>query len=173
MKIGYADPPYPSQAKKLYGCAEIDHKILINSLDHHYPEGWALSTASSAIKEVLALCPSDVRVAAWVKPFCSFKPNVNPAYAWEPIIWKGGRSRARKDDTVRDWVASNITLEKGTIGAKPLAFWFWLFELFNLQGGDQFDDLFPGSYGGSKAYEKWLNLKGQTLEKFFIDNAFY
>ena len=38
------------------------------------------------------MCPAGVRVGAWVKTFCAFKKGVRPAYAWEPVIFTGGRN---------------------------------------------------------------------------------
>jgi hypothetical protein len=162
VKLAYADPPYPGQARKHYTAdpsgivaAEVDHEALIARLCADYPDGWALSTSSSALQRVLALCPPDVRIAAWVKPFASFKPGVNPAYAWEPVIWRGGRKRSRTEPTVRDWMSANIILRAGTHGAKPDAFSFWLFELLNLAPGDDLDDLYPGSGRVSRAWQRW------------------
>lgn len=82
---------------------------------------------------------------AWVKPFCAFKPNVNPAYAWEPVIVHGGRKRTREQVTTRDWLAESITLRKGLTGAKPKEFCYWLFDVLNVQPGDILADLFPGT----------------------------
>lgn len=160
MKFAYADPPYPGQAKKHYTNdpsgikpAEVDHVELVERLMREYPDGWALSTSSTALQDVLAMCPKGVRVMAWVKPFCSFKVGVNPAYAWEPVVVWRGRKRGRNVPTVRDWVSANITLRKGTHGAKPEAFVLWLFEVLNIQPGDYFDDLFPGSGIVGKLFE--------------------
>ncbi len=133
MRFAYADPPYIGQAKKLYGCAEVDHKELIEKLNTF--DAWALSCSSPTLKQILNLCPDDVRVMSWVKPFCSFKPNVNPAYAWEPVIGRGFRKKTQKEPTVRDWCSCNITLKKGLTGAKPEAFCFWLFDVFGLLPG--------------------------------------
>jgi hypothetical protein len=161
-RYAYADPPYPGQARRHYRndpskihAAEVGHAALIAQLERDYPDGWALSTSSSALRDVLALCPPDVRIAAWVKPFASFKPGVNPAYAWEPVIWRGGRKRGRHEPTVRDWVSANITLKRGTHGAKPEAFCFWLFDLLGLQCGDMFYDLYPGSRAVGAAWERY------------------
>lgn len=156
--MAYADPPYPGQAKKHYGQfggSEVDHRLLVARLELEYPDGWALSTSSTALRDVLALCPADARVMAWVKPFASFKPGVNPAYAWEPVIVRGGRPYGREAVTVRDWVAANITMQTGMPGAKPEAFCFWLFAALNLHPGDEFDDLYPGSGAVARAWEKW------------------
>jgi hypothetical protein len=158
MRFAYADPPYIGQAKKHYGQfggSEVDHAALIAQLESGYPDGWALSCSSPSLQQILAFCPSDVRIAAWVKPFCIFKPNVNPAYAWEPVIWTGGRARSRQEPTVRDWVSTPITLKRGMPGAKPDAFCFWLFDLLNIRPGDELDDLFPGSRAVSRAFEQW------------------
>ena len=123
----------------------MDHVALVNSLVANYPDGWALSTSSPGLRIVLPLCPPDIRVMAWVKPFAIFKPNVNPGYCWEPVLVHGGRRRTRKDPTVRDFILANITLKKGMVGAKPVTFCRWLFDVLGAQGGDELDDLFPGS----------------------------
>lgn len=155
MRMCYADPPYPGMAHFYEEKTEVDHADLIARLCDEFPDGWALSTASVSLKLLLPLCPDDVRVAAWVKPFCSFKPNVTVAYAWEPVLFRGGRKRTRKQGTVRDWTACNITLQRGMVGAKPEDFCFWLFSVLNLQPGDEFVDLYPGSGAVARAWQKW------------------
>jgi hypothetical protein len=159
MKFAYADPPYIGQAQRHYSkeelCAEVDHSVLIADLMHY--DGWALSLSSPTLKQILALCPDDVRVGAWVKPWASFKPNVNPAYAWEPVIFWGGRKRGRELPTVRDWVSANATMLKGLAGAKPLTFCYWLFEMLGAVAGDELTDIFPGTGIVSRAWENWTN----------------
>lgn len=149
MKFAYADPPYLGQGQKLYGYPEWDslerHQQLIAQLQTEYPDGWAMSASSPSLRAILPLCPPDVRVAAWTKPFAVFKPNVNPAYAWEPVIFRGGRKGDRTRPTVRDWFAHVITLKKGLTGAKPAPVCDWILELLGAQPGDQVDDLFPGT----------------------------
>lgn len=160
MRFAYADPPYIGQAARHYSadpnCAEVDHAELIARLVAEFPDGWALSCSSPSLREILPLCPPDVRVMAWVKPFASFKPNVNPAYAWEPIIVRGGRKRERTQATVRDWVAANITLQRGLSGAKPDGFCFWLFEVLGMGAGDELVDLYPGSGAVTRAWPRFL-----------------
>lgn len=162
MRFAYADPPYIGQAKRHYsrevGCAEVDHQRLIADLVADYPDGWALSCSSPSLQQILSYSPSDVRVMSWVKPFCAFKPNVNPAYAWEPVIVRGGRRRTRQQTTARDWCSANITLRKGLSGAKPEAFCYWLFDVLNIQVGDTLSDLFPGTGIVTRCLQKFLLL---------------
>ena len=153
MRIAYADPPYIGQAKKHYNSEEVDHKALLKQLEVF--DGWALSLSSPTLKEILNMCPDNVRIGAWVKPFCSFKPNVNPAYAWEPVIFKPARARGRGKPTIRDWVSVNITLRKGLSGVKPNDFSLWLFEILGAESTDDFFDIFLGSGAVSMAWNNW------------------
>ena len=153
MRFAYADPPYLG-CGHLYAAhhsewAEYDdpaaHQRLIDRLCSEWPDGWAMSASSPSLRTILPMCPEDCRVMAWVKPFASFKPNVGLAYAWEPVILRGGRKRERHEPTTRDWAAVNITLRKGLAGAKPAGFVHWLLDALHAQPGDQVDDLFPGT----------------------------
>ena len=154
MRIAYADPPYIGQAKRHYQSEEVDHAALIKTMTEQY-DCWALSCSTPSLREILNLCPTTVRVAAWVKPFAIFKPNVNPAYAWEPVIFCGARKRTRTELTVRDWVNANITLKRGLVGAKPEAFCMWLFALLGAQPTDEFSDLFPSTGAVTRAWERF------------------
>ena len=166
MRFAYADPPYIGQAKKHYShdpqCAEVDHQKLIEQLQEY--DAWALSLSSPTLRIILPMCPNDVRVMAWVKPFAVFKPNVNPAYAWEPVIVRGCRKRHRSVPTVRDWVSANITLRKGLCGAKPEAFCLWLFSAVGLTADDEMHDIFPGTGAVQTAWNKYV-------EKQFANNC--
>ena len=153
LLFAYADPPYIGQAKKHYKTEEVDHAALIKQCGAY--DGWALSCTSSSLRYLLPLCPAGVRVMAWVKPFASFKPNVNPAYAWEPVLVSPGRKRTREQETIRDWVSVPITLRRGLPGVKPEAFAFWLFMVLGMKPGDALHDLFPGSGAVTQAWEKW------------------
>jgi len=153
MIFAYADPPYIGLAHR-YNCQELDHEHLVKSILPKY-DAWALSCSSPTLLEVLSLCPKDVRVAAWVKPFCIYKPGVNPAYAWEPVIFWGGRKRGCRDLTVRDWVSANITVKKGLCGAKPEEFCLWIFSLLGALPNDTFVDLFPGTGGVQLAWDRY------------------
>lgn len=160
MRFAFADPPYYGYAgfyAKLHPeAAKWDtleaHADLCRKLLSDY-DGFVLCLTSGNLADILPLFPpKTVRVGAWVKPFCSFKPNVNPAYAWEPVIF---RSVKPEGDTVRDWVSANITLQRGLTGAKPRDFCRWCFDLMGAKRGDTLDDLFPGSGAVSAAWAEW------------------
>jgi hypothetical protein len=154
MTVAYADPPYIGQSKR-YGCEEIDHAALIDRLVRDFPDGWALSCTSTSLRDILDLCPPKVRIASWVKTFAIFKPGVSPAYAWEPVIFTGGRKKSRKEFSGRDWCAANI-VQKGFTGAKPWEFCWWLFsDLMGMHFDDELIDLFPGTGAVTRAWEAW------------------
>jgi hypothetical protein len=149
VMFAYADPPYVGCAGLYPEKAEVDHAALIRRLVPEYPDGWALSCSSPSLAYLLRLChengAADVRTLAWVKPFAVFKPNVGLAYAWEPVLFHGGRRRTREQPTIRDWFSAPITLRRGLVGAKPEAFCRWILAALNFQPGDTLDDLFPGT----------------------------
>lgn len=170
MRFAYADPPYLGTsafgAVHHYGDIHADaadcntpewHQALIERLSADYPDGWAMSLSSPSLRIILPMCPADVRVAAWVKPFASFKPGVTRAYCWEPVILRGGRPIPRTKPTVRDFVSANIAMRKGFPGAKPQAVAFWIFEWLGMEAGDELADLFPGSGAVGEAHQAWLS----------------
>lgn len=174
-RVAYADPPYIGQSKKHYGehpdyAGEVNHVELVERLVSEYPDGWALSLSCRSLQDVLALCPADVRVCAWLKPWSNMLPGIRVQYAWEPVIVRGGRQgpHVKGDPLLRD--AATIanpegftfrTLPDGSvIGRKPRAFCWWLFEVMGLRPGDQLDDLFPGNGAVTDAWERWCALGG-------------
>jgi hypothetical protein len=169
MKLGYADPPYPGCAH-LYRdhkdfAGEVAHAALVAQLESSC-DGWCLHTSSTALRDVLLLCPTNVRVMAWVKPFAAFKRNVSVAYAWEPVIVKAARKPVvNKSMVFRDWISEPITLKRGLTGAKPERVCHWLFEVLGAQPGDELVDLFPGTGAVTRAWKSWLN------ERAFLEPA--
>lgn len=164
MICAYADPPYLGCAVQFYGdhpeAAVYDtldgHRALIDRLVRDYPDGWALSCTSGNLYDLLPLFPVRPRIAAWCKSFASFKPGVNPAYTWEPVLWTGGRGkRGRNEPTVRDYHVAPITLRRGVAGAKPETFCRWVFDLLGLTPEDELHDLFPGSGAVTRAWESF------------------
>jgi hypothetical protein len=168
MRFGYADPPYPGMARRWYRshpdyAGEVDHRELVDRLERDFPDGWALSTSARALKQVLALCPDDIRVCAWTKPMSAmFVNSVSVQYSWEPVLLMRGRDRRGRNPTVRDWLAASpdgytwrARPENHVIGAKPQAFCFWLFDLLGCDETDELVDLFPGSGAVGDAWEAW------------------
>lgn len=172
MRFAYADPPYLGQGSKHYGRNHTQssiwdsldtHATLIFSMTRDYPDGWALSTSVPSLRHLLPMCPGGARIGAWVKPFSVFKKGVRPAYAWEPVIFVGGRNKNHppppkggKQTTPKDFVICNITLRKGLVGAKPPKVCNWILDLLNVQLGDQVDDLFPGTGAFTEAVQQRL-----------------
>ena len=164
MRIGYADPPYPGQAKLHYGdhpdyAGEVDHAELLARLDDEY-DGWCLHTSSVALPVLLgyatAIGIDGYRIMAWVKPFAAFKRNVSVAYAWEPVLVKPARKPVVTGRMVmRDFMSESITLRRGLSGAKPERVCHWLFEVMGCQPDDELHDMYPGSGAVSRAWESW------------------
>lgn len=179
MKFAFADPPY-------LGCGSLyrehhpeamswddqeTHRALISRLTDEFPDGWAMCLSTPSLRTLLPMCPDDCRVAAWVKPFAAFKANVNPAYAWEPVIFRGGRRGDRTRDTVRDWFSKEITLKRGLTGAKPEAFCRWVLNLLGYEIGDVVDDLFPGTGIMGRVVEGLSSTGHRALPLFEMEAA--
>lgn len=160
MKFAYADPPYFTMGKKMYGKlhdeAHIwdrkeEHIKLIQRLVEEYPDGWALSCNPADLRWLLPSCPEEIRIAAWTKTFFQLRPACSVQYGWEPVIWFGGR-KVTDREFVRDWMASPRNMATGVPGAKPLAFNRWVLDLLGYDAKeDTIDDIFPGSYGMTNA----------------------
>jgi hypothetical protein len=171
MKVAYADPPYV-KCCALYGHFHGDDGrcwddlettlLLLDRLNRDYPDGWAMSCKGN-LQELVVLgarAGPTARLSPWLKPFHSFKPNVNPSHGWEGVIWKATRKRDRYEPTVKDFYVGNITLKKGLTGAKPYDFNRWILELLGCRPTDQVDDLFPGTGGMGVAIR---NLQAQSV----------
>jgi hypothetical protein len=161
VRFAYADPPYLGCCGKFYGHYHPDgrcwddlltHQLLIERLTDEFPDGWALSCASPTLRDLLPLTPADTRIGAWVKPMCAFKKGVRPAYAWEPVLYRGGRNqnppappKGGAQITPKDYVSAPITLRRGLTGAKPERFCRWVLDLLGYADGDILADLYPGT----------------------------
>lgn len=180
MRFAYADPPYIGQAKRHYSadplCAEVDHREMIARLVEEFPDGWALSASSPSLAIILPMCPPGWRMGAWCKSFCAFKRNVRPAYAWEPVIYWGGRNPMNghraiipelngKQTTPKDFIIEPITLKKGLVGAKPEKVCRWILDLLNFQRGDEVVDLYPGTGIMGRVVESLTSSDSQPLPK--------
>lgn len=162
MRLAYADPPYVGQARRHYlndpsgiPPEEVDYPTLIEQLRGY--DGWALSCSSPSLGYLIGLAP-EARVGAWVKPFASWKPSHRVQYTWEPVLFVPTRPRGTKArPSVRDYVSANITLRKGTHGAKPETFVRWVIDVLGAEPGDTLDDLFPGTGIVTKVWSEWLD----------------
>lgn len=152
-RYAYADPPYLG-CGRLYRDQHSDaeawdnpdtHRLLIERLMDEYCDGWAVSLHEPSLRDYLQWVPQAARIAAWVKPFAVFKPNVTRAYTWEPVIFYGGRKIGRKEPTWRDHIVESIALKKGLTGAKPRAFCEWVLDGLGWRPEDDLHDLFPGT----------------------------
>lgn len=168
--VRFADPPYPGLARRYYGDepefdGEVDHVELLSHLEE--ADGWALSTSADALPMLLSLLQLDdgypgrpvdgrgrpVRVAVWVR---GDRPgrSTRPRRGWEPVLYTG-RTEPRSDwtaDVLQHVARPRLTENRQLVGAKPAAFWWWLFELLGLRPGDRFEDLFPGTGAGPRAW---------------------
>lgn len=141
MRVAYADPPYPGRAWRFYRNEEVDHAALIRELEGF--DGWALSTAADALRELLPLCPPTVRVCAWVKPIGAAPRTRGIHNCWEPLLVKPARALRPGR---RDWLEAQPARGNGELpGRKPLAFCLWLFQVLGLAAGDSLTELFPGT----------------------------
>lgn len=156
MRFAYADPPYYGCGASHYGehhpeAAKWDdkeaHFDLLYRLINEYPDGWALSCNPRDLAWLLPACPEDTRVAAWCKTWHQIRPMATVQFAWEPVIWRGGRKEANRKPMIRDWMACAVTRQRGLKGAKPDAFNQWVCDLLNVGPNDTLDDLFPGTGG--------------------------
>ena len=152
--MAYADPPYLGMGKlyadrhpQAHDWDTVERHIeLIEQLESEFSDGWAMSVSTPSLATLLPLCPSDVRIAAWVKPFAAFKRNVRIAYTWEPVIFRGGHLSSTTGASVgRDHLAESIAMMKGFPGAKPERFCSWVMDLLGWIPGDTITDLFPGT----------------------------
>lgn len=176
MRLAYADPPYPGQAKRHYGdhpdyAGEVNHRYLIDQLGEY--DGWALSTSEQALQEILSLCPakqpgthgrryqsfSGVRIIIWAKGGCPF-PNEG-MHAFEPVIVRGAPAPA---PNLRDWLVCEPEYfqwrprpPEYVKGQKPGPVMEWIFRWLGAEPDDTLDDIYPGSGGVTRTWERWTS----------------
>lgn len=153
LRFAYADPPYPGLAGLYVEKQEVDHAELIARLEAKY-DGWALHTHVPALTLLLPLCPPEVRVLAWVKPFAVFRPGARLQFAWEPILVKPLGPPYRT--SVFDWYRGNPTRKGRSLkGAKPADVAMFVFDAAGLRPYDSLEDLYPGTGAISRAWSTW------------------
>jgi hypothetical protein len=160
MHFAYADPPYPGKAHLYPENQEIDYPALILELEATYPDGWALSTASGSLRDILPLCPPGTRVCAWLKKTRPHK-HARILTSWEPLLVVRGRQR----QDPRDMATRDALIARGRfnahpnaiIGMKPPAYATWLFQLLGAAARDTLSDLFPGSGAITRAWRLYTS----------------
>jgi hypothetical protein len=167
-RLAYADPPYPGLSRKYYRdeptyAGEVDHVRLLEQLATY--DGWALSTSVKALRDILPLCPPEVRVCAWVKPIGASGRTRGIHNTWEPVIVKPARLRR---PGLRDFLSAMPARGGGSLpGRKPIRFCAWLFALLGASHVDTLDDLFPGTGVVSRSFEQFRakaqNIRGQEI----------
>lgn len=159
MRVAYADPPYLGMCGAYEHHHGDDgrcwddletHRLLVDRLSADF-DAWALHLSTPTLRSILPLVPDDARIMAWCKSFASFKPGVHPAYAWEPVIIRGARSRGRTGTTVADFSLVPITVGRGFFGAKPAKVVWWVLQALNVNPEDEVFDLFFGSGAVTRA----------------------
>jgi len=174
MRFAYADPPYEGVASRYQReaaargarAAEVDHPALIQRLAREFPDGWALSCKTNSLRGLLPLCPAEVRVMSWVKPFAPAYRGIRPIYSWEPVLLVGGRAHdleplVRDSLTLSPRMGIRPRQTTGVLGAKPPAFCRWVLDALGYDPEqDELVDLFPGS--GMMGY---VASQGRLLDK--------
>lgn len=176
-RFAYADPPYLGCAQRYYGDKHPDaaaydrigtHAALITRLVHEFPDGWALSCHVPSLAIMLTLCPKDVRIAAWVKPFSGVRPGVRARFSWEPVIFRASVAWAHgpmfADHLVDDAPRNNGVDRGGFPGKKSEAFAAWIARMLGARPDDELVDLFPGSGQVSRAFKKPRDPRSFQLE---------
>ena len=186
LRLAYADPPYPGLSARYYEdhrdyAGEVDHRDLIRRLAIDF-DGWALSTSSRALPEVLALCPPGTRVAAWHRGERPTRSGA-PLQAWEPVLYYGGRrdpdlssvdtrhetspwdpvapgrrDTSRRVDSLVHFSRPRLTDPERVVGAKPAVFCRWVFDLLGALPHDDFTDVYPGSGGVLRAWHAYTGV---------------
>lgn len=163
-RMGYADPPYPGQSKRLYGdhpdyAGEVDHHELVCDLLARFPNGWALSTSARALPAVLRSCPDRVLVCCWLKRATSPPMGDNRMYSWEPVILcdtpNPTTATRMHCEANADQYTFRAKADGYVVGAKPRGFSFWLFDAMGLTPADDLVDVFPGSGAVGAAWDAW------------------
>ncbi len=172
MRFAYADPPYLGCCK-LYDHHHPDgrcwdepetHRLLIERLSDEYPDGWAMSLHAPSLRVILPMTPEDCRTAAWCKTWHQIFVNNPVQYAWEPVIFRGGRPIKRRNPMVRDWIACSRPVVQDVPGQKSERFSWWIFDLLGMEPGDEFVDMFTGSGAVTRAWETWKMHTGLFAE---------
>lgn len=157
-----ADPPYPGKAHLYPENEEVDLDALVLRLLAY--DGWVLATDPDGLPLVLRACDArDVhpQIASWHRGGRVVRSS-RPTRTWEPVLYMPVRAMvldAPPLDTLRFHSNPRITDPGRVVGAKPAAWWSWVFDLLQARRGDSFDDFYPASGAGNLA---WQVYTGET-----------
>jgi hypothetical protein len=145
----YADPPYKGQGHRYGRKGDVSIVDLIAVMEGVAPRR-AMSISAPMLATVLPHLKDrpGFRVCPWVKPQTSFKPNVWPAYTWEPVLVWGEINLCRDMPTPRDHLVASAHQRKPGqfVTPKPPDFGDWIVRvLLPRPSGQVFVDLFAGS----------------------------
>lgn len=158
---------YPGKASLYPEKTEVDHASLLEHLTKNYPDGWALSTSSESLRDVLSLCPGRVRICAWFKGPRHTKSR-RALVSWEPLIVAGGRPL--RIDVVQDLSDGLVAVGRfrrfpgAMVGMKPPAFAEWMFRQLGASPVDRLDDLFPGSGAIRRAWARYTGKESPIVQ---------
>lgn len=164
-RLAYADPPYVGLSQKYYRDhpdyqGEVDHGALVAQLCEY--DGWILNASAESIPLLVSLLSgiSGWRVASWHKGGIPCKARYARS-SWEPVFYKPARPHLEGTTGIDSFTGSaraRHTDPAYVIGAKPPAFLDWCFrDLLQAARNDTLIDLFPGSGGVSRAWEKYTS----------------
>ena len=154
MRFCYADPPYPGQAKRYKHDprhAEVDPVELMLRLEEEFPDGWAMSSHTPALRMIAGSMPPRTRIAAWCKPNANGRPTVYPQYSWEPVVFRPAPYSKPESRWPKDFLLASPQLNN-FMGAKPPEFCYWIFDMLGARQGDELVDMFPGTGAVTQAW---------------------
>ena len=161
MELIYLDPPY-------LGCAgyykEHPNCLDYNKISKHEDmleeafsrsKNVVISLSQKNLMKYFLILQQKPVIGAYVK-----HPTVNHngyASEWEPVLFY-------LENPIKNW--RNVYIDQapnhtGTIGAKPIGFYHWIFRSAGLRIEDEFKEFFPGSCNGDRAlyfYRKQMEL---------------
>jgi hypothetical protein len=162
MHFAYADPPYPGKAFYYPENREVSYGALVRRLCRSYSDGWAISVSSAGLRDVLPICPREVRVCAWFKG-PRYTKSRRALCSWEPlIVYRGRRLATDRVQRVLDGLVACgrfRAFPNAMIGMKPPAFAEWMFAQLGATRGDTLDDLYPGSGAIGVAWARYVSLR--------------
>lgn len=176
LRLAYADWPYPG--KEHYYEEHPDYRGAVNyaavlaRLTTY--DGWAFSTDEPGLRWLNPLLTNiDHRIGVWVKGERP-GPSDEPLNSWEAVVFKPARRYVSRSPAVDSlvFVSRPRTADDArVIGSKPAAFYSWLFGLLSASPLDSFDDLFPGSGGGARAWSTFREMV--TMIELRIAGAYF